>query len=984
MKKVIIFLFFLLSISMAWAIEMPAEFTQYTLSNGLTVYLWEDHDCPDVHGWTITRAGSIDEPEDATGLAHYLEHMLFKGTESIGALDWEKERPYYEHIIALYDTLAMTQDNKAREAIQQKINQASLAAAQYGATDEFSNLIQSIGGEGLNAFTSYDQTCFMNTFPAHQMERWLTLYSDRLIHPVFRSFQAELENVFEEYNMYQDNNAMHVQNFVNSHLFTNHAYARDIIGSPEDLKNPKLRKLIEFFDTWYVPNNMALVLVGDFDTEAVKPLIQQTFGRLVSRPLPARKTYGTTDFSKDEHFSARLGYMPSLYIGWEGVPAGHPDELPLDFAMSLLSNDMQIGMLDRLAMEGKLMYAGAANDSRRDLGRIGVQAVPYMDPLSQQYSHTITVRSENKTSKVTMEKLVRTEVNRLVEGDFSDELFEAVRQNLCQQFDRMMEYPEMKVRLIMSAFSYQIPVQTLLQEKERCLAMTKADIVRVAKTYLTRPDKTFDIAEGSPRKNKLPKPKIKPLTPPMAESEYAHLFDSVPMGKMTPRFTDVKDVSMVRFYDNVSVFVTPNPKNNIFSLRLKYGVGTYEKPLLFYAAQLMEMAGIKGNPGKSAHEFRSELARLGAKVSYTVDASYLYVDIEGNEHNLQAILDLVKLHMLFANFSSEEDILINNVKGQAYSQMSVEQKSSATVADAAYQYVLYGENSPYLKRLPIEDVLMTPVSRFEAEFHNALDYALEIHYVGQLPADSVYPVLATLPMSEHAHASNSPIERPRREAVKQTYLLDDADMQQAKVYFYINGKPFLNTEAVQYMAFNEYFGGGFSGIVMNEIREKRSMAYTAIGGFRLPPLQGRSSYFVGYVGTQPDKVADAVDVYFSLLNDMPLRENGMEGIKTILRQSLLSDKPTFRSKSQRLTDWYRMGYTIDPAILQVRQVQRLKFADIQSFYEANVRNQPATLLILGDGKLIDQKHLSSKYGKITKLYTSNLFTPMPQFISIRN
>lgn len=964
MKRIFALVLFCVGISVSYAVELPSEFEQYQLENGLTVYLWEDHDSPQVHGWTITRAGSVDEPEDATGLAHYLEHMLFKGTDQIGALDWEKERPYYEHIIALYDTLAQTADSKEREAIQLKINAASIASAQYGATDEFSNLIQSIGGEDLNAFTSYDQTCYMNSFPAHQMERWLTLYSDRLIHPVFRSFQAELENVFEEYNMYQDNNMQHVSSFVSSHLYTNHAYARDIIGYPEDLKNPKLRKLIEFYNTWYVPGNMALVLVGDFEIASTKPLIAKTFGRLEAKEVPVRKTYGTTDFSQAERYTAKLGYMPMLLIGWEGVKVGDPDELPLNFAAELLSNSMQVGMLDKLAMESKLMFAGMALDSRRDLGRIELQAVPYMDPSTQKYS-----------SLSSTESLVRAEIQKLIAGDYSDELLETIRLHLCQQYDRVMEYPEMKVNMIMNSFSYQIPISEMLTEKERYMAITREDITRVAKKYLTRPDKTFEIEEGNPHKDKLPKPKIKPLTPPIAESMYAQAFDSIPATKLTPRFTDVSDVNIARFYDEVSVFVTPNPKNSIFSLRLKYGVGTYQRPMLEYATQMMAFAGIKGLPGKSAHEFRSELAALGAKVNYSADASYMYVDIEGEESNLAQIVDLVKLHMLFANFSSENDAIINNIKGQVYSSRTVEQKNSDIVADAAYEYVLYGEHSPYLRRPSLKEVLELTPAVLESEFHRALDYALEIHYAGQLPVDSVHQILASLPMSEHAHTSASPIERPRKQAENMTYMLDNSEMQQAKIYFYIDGTPYQNTEAVQYMAFNEYFGGGFSGVVMNEIREKRSMAYTAVGYFRRPKVQGRSTYFIGYVGTQPDKVADAVDVYRSLLDSMPANPNKVTDIKNILRQSLLSNKPTFRTKSQRLTDWYRMGYTIDPATLQIRNVQRLQYADIDNFYRKNIQGKPATLLIIGDPKLIDIKTLKAKYGKINKLTKSRIFSP---------
>ena len=965
MRKILLSL--LLSVSsvvMVFA-QLPEGLTEYKLDNGLTVLLWEDHDQPDVFGATVTRAGSIDEPETATGLAHYLEHMLFKGTDRIGALDWEKEKPHYEHVIALYDTLAMTTDPKEREAVQLKINEQSRLAARYSATDEFSNLVQSIGGEDLNAATSYDMTFYHNRFPSHQMERWLTLYSDRLIHPVFRTFQAELENVFEEYNMYSDDNSQHVQSFINEHLYKGSAYARDIIGFPEDLKNPKLRQLIDFYNTWYVPNNMALIIVGNFSTEEVKPLIEKTFGRLESKPLPARKTFTPTDFSKDERFSARLGYFPELCVAYNSVKVGADDELAIDFACDLLSNEMGIGLLDEMVLDNKLMYAGAMNNGAREIGRLEVIAIPYMDAETQEYN-----------SLKETEKSVMAAIDQLVKGDISDDLFEAVRLNKLQDFDRMMEYPMLKAYALMQGYVYQVPLEKLFREKEETRAITKDEVIRIAKRYFSAPSKTFEIAEGSPKKDKLAKPKIKPIDPAVGQSEYYKDFSSIPAGKLTPRFVDLKDIDRDRFAENVYVFVTPNPKNGIFTLRLQYGVGTYNMPLLEYAVPMMELAGMKGAPGLSAGEVRAKLARLGGKCSFSVNDNYVIVDIEGAEENMEEIISLVNLHMLLPDFSSENDAKLNNIKGQTYSARKVERKNTDLVANAAYSYVIYGDNSKYKKRTPLDDVLALDVAKLEAEWHRALDYELEIHYVGQKSAQEVKEALyGHIPMSEKAIPTTSPIERPRKPfKATELYFLPDASMQQAKIYLLIEGVPFNVNEAVQYDAFNEYFGGGFSGLVMNEIREKRSMAYTAYGAFVTPPIQQRNTSFIGYVGTQSDKVLDALQVYCSLLDSMPQKPETIESIKTILRQSMLSNHPTFRTKSQRMAEWNRLGFQIDPATLQIRQVQKLKFENIVDFYNAHVKGQPRKILVMGDPKLIDQKVLKERFGKVNKLSAGKLFS----------
>jgi len=968
MKRLFISLIALVSISLsALALSLPEGFTTYTLDNGLTVYLWEDHDQPDVYGFTVTRAGSLDEPATATGLAHYLEHMLFKGTQEIGALDWEKEKPYYEQILSLYDELAKTQDEKLREDIQKKINEASLASAQYTATDEFSNLVQGIGGEGLNAFTSYDMTVYLNTFPPYEMERWLTLYSDRLINPVFRSFQAELENVFEEYNMYQDDNETHVQEFINQRIWEGHPYSRDIIGFPEDLKNPKLRQLINFYNTWYVPGNMALIMVGNFNTEEVKPLIEKTFSRLQSKPVPERQGYDNTEFKQNSTYTARLADMPESVWVWKGIPVGHEDEQLLDFSLALLSNDMSVGLLDKLAMNGKVMYAMATSDTRRDGGRVEIAAIPMYDPESGAYIN-------QKSTK----QLIEKEIDNLINGNFTDELLETVRENYRQDYELMLEQAYDKSQLLISCFAYNQPLELVLQQLQAVKDYTKEDVMRIAKKYLDTPCMYFDIAEGSPKKDKLSKPKIKPLDSPIGTSAYYENFQNIPSGKVHPVFCDFSEVDMDNLYQNIHIFSTKNTKNNIFSIRLKYGVGTKELPLLKYAVPLMNLAGLQGKPGKTSDEFRMELAQLGGKCNYSVDDSWMYVDIMGNEEKLPEIISLVNLHMLFPDFSADDNAQLNRIKGMEYSKRTTEKKNIDMQASAFSSYVLYGSRSTFVDRPSMKQILEMTASQLSAQFHKALNYELEIHYVGTLPADSAKGLIIDhLPMHDGATPTSSPVTREREQYDSQKiFFLPNRDMQQAKVWFFVEGQPFTIEQDVDYMAFNEYFDGSFSGIIMNEIREKRSMAYTATGRFIRPQQQGKNSFYYGYVGTQSDKVADVVDVYLSLVNDMPQNTENTERIKTYLRQSVLSNKPSMRRKSETYASWIRFGYKHDPAITQVRKIRHVSFDSINQFYKNNLQGKNIVIAIMGDPKMIDLKSIEAKHGKVKKVAKEKIFSAM--------
>ncbi|MDD3405765.1 MAG: insulinase family protein [Paludibacteraceae bacterium] len=944
-----------------FAQDKAKGFQQFTLDNGLTVYLWEDNNQPDVHGRVVVRAGSIDEPQEYTGLAHYLEHVLFKGTQKIGALDWAKEQPLYEEIIKLYDQLAETTDEAVRLELTKKINEKSMEAAQYGATDDFSNLVEGMGGEGLNAFTSYDVTAYFNNFPAFQMEKWLELNSERLIHPVFRAFQAELENVFEEYNMYQDNNNTHVSNFIFSNLYKGHPYERDVIGKMEHIKNPRLSKLIEHYERWYVPNNMALILVGNFDATSAIPMIKEKFGRLQAKPLPERPKYENTDLSTNPTVSAKLGYYPEVMWGYNGLRKGDKDELLLDFCIELLNNDRGTGLLDKLNLDGEVLSCGAVNDARRDEGRVLVFAIPYFDSEQRMFD-------SNKTTS----KIVMSEVDKLKDGNIPDWLFQSVKDNMLQNYELMFESTSSKTNILTEAFTYNLPVEKYINMDKSIQVVTKEDVQVVAQKYFSGDHMTLEVEEGTPKKTKIKKPEIKPLDPPKGQiTEYNKQFKQLSVGTVKEEYNNFGDVTKTKLYDNVTLFTTKNTQNNIFTLTLKYGVGTEKLPKLKYAAQLMNTAGML--PNTEAQDLRRQYSELGASYSFGVSGSYFYIQIVGDEKNIEKVCQLMQRQILMPKLDKKK---MDQVFGNEYSSRSYETKEVDILSDALIDYVFYNDKSDYIDRLSLEEVYFLGIGDLIPEIAKATEYALDVHYVGNKPASEAADLFKrVLPMKEGMRASESPIVKDRVAYDKsKIYFLANANAQQAKIYFYINGFPYEITDDVDYEAFDQYFSGGFNGLVMNEIREKRSMAYTAYGVMSCPPITKKNTFFIGYVGTQPDKVADAVDVYMNLLTDMPLYPERLDNIKVYLRQSSLTSKPSFRSKSQAFDAWQRLGYTDDPAKVNMDKVDALTFDQIKAFYEAHIKGKPIVTVIMGDPKTINLKQIESKWGKITKVSRSTLFS----------
>ena len=963
MKKFYLLMLALLSVSVFAKAEttLPKELQQYKLDNGLTVILWEDHDQPDVEGYVVTRAGAIDEPREYTGLAHYLEHMLFKGTQKIGAIDWEKEKPLYDSIVILYDQYAEATDPAVREQLATRINEKSMEASQYSTTEDFFNLLDGIGAEGVNAYTSYDVTCYHNTFPAYQMEKWLTIFSERLINPVFRTFQAELENVFEEYNMYSNNPNTQVQNTLFEQLYKGHPYELSVIGKPEHLKNPRLSKLIEFYNTWYVPSNMALIIVGNFDAEATKPLIQKTFSRLVDHAIPERKTYEEVSFAGNPTYNYKMGYYPMVVWGYKGVKVTDEDATPLQFVVSLLNNGMQTGLLDKLMLDGKISMAVAGLDARRDQGRIIVEAIPYYDISQRQYE-----------SNAATKKMVMAEIDKIKRGEIPDWLIASVKKEYEQSYKTAFESGSNKMGLLVNCFTYGLPLTDIFEENDKIQALTKEQIAATAKKYFDADYITIGFEEGKVKANPLPKPKIKPLDPIKgAVTEYSKYFKSLPEGEIIPTYNNFADVTVSTIQPNVKLHYTPNTKNDIFSLELVYGIGTEKMPMLEYAVQLMNTAGtMAGN--LDAQAFRRRLAELGARVAYGVSENYFTVSIVGEDENLAEITRLVNTQLLMPKLDQEQ---LDNIKGSEFNSRYTMPKRESAQASALIQYAIYGKNSPYIDVVPFGDVYSISLPKVQTIIGDARTYALDAYYCGTKTAEEV---VKALPLTEGMQASESPIVRDREVYNENTILfLPNSNVQQASLYFYINGKPYSLDDDVQRDAFDQYFSGGFSGLVLNEIRTKRSMAYSAYGYNATPARTGKDCYFLGYVGTQSDKVVDAVGVYLDLLTNMPKDSANLESIKAALKAAAQSAKPSMRGKGRVFNSWQRIGYTDDPARLHAQELENLSFNDIEKFYEANIKGQPITIVLMGDPKKIDLKALQAKLGcKVTKVSPQKLFAPL--------
>jgi predicted Zn-dependent peptidase len=238
---------------------MKARF--YTLKNGLTVILSVNAKEPRIQTLIGVRAGSNNDPKDHTGLAHYLEHLLFKGTYRFGTLDSAKESVYINKIENLYDTYNKASDAAARKTIYRQIDSISGIAATLAIANEYDKMMTAMGAQGTNAHTSVEETIYEEDVPANAIDKYLAVQAERFRSPVFRLFHTELEAVYEEKNRGLDDDRTKVYETMLSSLFPHHNYGQQTtIGTIEHLKNPSLKAIREFYNTYYVPNNMAIVM----------------------------------------------------------------------------------------------------------------------------------------------------------------------------------------------------------------------------------------------------------------------------------------------------------------------------------------------------------------------------------------------------------------------------------------------------------------------------------------------------------------------------------------------------------------------------------------------------------------------------------------------------------------------------------------------------------------------------------------------------
>lgn len=936
----------------------------YTLDNGLRIYMSVNKDAPRIQTFIATRAGSKNDPADATGLAHYLEHMLFKGTSKIGSLDWEKEEILLKQISDLYEEHFKASDEERKE-IYKKIDKLSFEAAKLVASNEYDKLITKLGAKGTNAFTSLDQTVYVNDIPSNELDRWLQIESERFSELVLRLFHTELEAVYEEFNIGQSSDGRKVFQAFMSGLLPNHPYGtQTTIGTSEHLKRPSMVKIHDYFKKYYVPNNMAIVLAGDFNPDDAVDLVKKHFGDYKSKDVPKFEVKPQTEIKQPVVKEVVGREKEVLDLGWRLPGAGSQEALVGELVANILSNG-KAGLIDiNLVQKQKVAnntysFSWSAND----FSFFGIYAYP---------------RSGQKLEAV--KDLVLAEVDKVRKGQFSDWMIDAVVTDLEYQYQKSLEDNQGRAYTMLDAFISDQNWADMANKYRKMRSITKEQVMNFANTYLKNNNYVVVYKrEGKDTKlAEVTKPSITPVEPPKdTMSAFRAKFEQTEAARIKPMFVDFKErIQTENIASGVKFDYIKNERNETFTLNYILDMGSDQDKILPIAVKYLKFLG---TDKYSAEELQQEFFKLGVSFDVYASKEVSYVTLRGLDRSFEKGVELFE-HIL-SNAQANEAALKNLITQIKKDREDAKKDKRKVLRDAMFNYARYGEKSPFRDVLTTAEMDALLPQQLVNKIADLTRYKHTIFYYGTQAKNDVTNILNRL----HKVPKVLLDYPPRPDYVEQETKKDKVlfvpfpDMAQAEIMMVSKGTDGFNMkENIMSQLYNEYFGYGLSSVVFQEIREKRALAYSAYAYNSAPQDKRDAHYFRAYVGTQADKLKDAVPAMKEIIEDVPINEDQLTSAVDAILKKVETDRLTGDKVYWAYRNNKKRGYETDLREETYNYFSKFSsetnqiVSEFKSFHEKVIKDRKYSILVLGDEKSLDKKYLKSlgDYNKmsIDKLY----------------
>ena len=931
----------------------PAKARFYTLKNGLTVILSTTSKDPRIQCYIATKAGSKTDPADHTGLAHYLEHMLFKGTDQFGSLDWAKEKPELEKISDLYEQYNHTTDTALRRNIYHNIDSVSGKAASFAIANEYDKMMSSMGAQGTNAFTSFEQTVYTDDVPANAADKYLMVQSERFRNPQFRIFHTELEAVYEEKNRTLDNDAGKVREKLFAGLFKNNNYGRQTtIGTIEHLKNPSLLEIRKYFNTYYVPNNMGVIMSGDFDADAMIKKIDKAFAYMQNKPIPPYTFYPEKPITSPVTEEVVGPDAESISIGYRLPGNKSKDVLLADLVGQILTNG-KAGLMDlNLVKKQKLLRASAFAFTLIDYGVLLMQGTPTQGQSLED-----------------VKGLMLGEIDNLKKGNFDDNLITSIINNQKKNKILATESYGSRASDLMDAFTSELDWKDQVAYTDQLSKLTKKDIVDFANKYFQDNYVVIFKRKGEDKNIlKVEKPAITPVeTNRNEQSAFVKMVNEMPSTAVKPVFLDyTKDLQKSKV-GAAEVLYVQNKDNTIFRLQYRFDMGTWNNKKLGLAAQYLQFLGT----GKiSAEDITKAFYKIACSFSIGAGAEFTTVNIEGLQENFTQAVTLFET--LLKNCKPDETALTALKARIEKSRMDAKLNKGA-IMSGLVSYARFGDKNPFNYALSEGELKNATSLELVNILHSLNTYPHKIIYYGPqllLPLTAALKQLHSIPAT--FEMAPEKVKFTNSIQTKSQVLFADYTMVQSEIRWVRNTNTYSAAEEPVVDIFNNYFGGGMAALVFQTIRESKALAYSTFAFYAIPGKKEDPFYTLAYVGCQADKFNESIVAMNELLNDLP---NVAENIK-FARAGIKKDIETGRITQDAIIYDYlsaqRKGLDYDIRKKIYNSIDAIGYDELKKFHTNYIANKPYTYCVVASTKKVSDNDMK-KYGEVKKLSLEEIF-----------
>ena len=920
----------------------PLETKIYTLDNGLKVYMSVNEEAPRVKANIAVKVGGKNDPSETTGLAHYFEHLMFKGTEQFGTSDYAAEKPLLDQIEALFEVYRTTTDEAERIALYHKIDSISYLASEYFIPNEYDKLMSFIGSQGTNAFTSTDMTVYVEEIPSNQIENWAKIQADRFCNAVIRGFHTELETVYEEKNMSLTRDFNKALESIDAILFPDHPYGtQTVLGTQEHLKNPSIINIKNYYKKYYVPNNMAICVSGDFNPDEMVAIIEKYFGGM--QPNEA-----LTDLTLKTEFQLEAPIEKNVYgldaetimMGWKYPGATSDDALIAEVASSVLYNGTA-GLIDlNINQQQKVLNSLGMAYTRPDAGELIIMANPKQGQTLEE-----------------VRDIMLEEVAKLRNGEFDETLLAGTINNLKLSQMRALESNDRRADMFVDSFINGTEWKDEVMKLDNMSKITKEDIIEWAEKYLRDNNYAIVYKRQGEDKNviKVTAPEITPIKANRdMQSTLLAEITGTEVEPIKPVFVDYKK-SLSKFNLNgLEVLYVHNKLNDLVDLSYQFNTGVQNDPALELAAEYLEYLG---TPTRSAEEIAEEMYQLACSFYISAGSVYTSIDIDGLSENIPAAMEIVE--DLIYNALPDEEIL-ENLKADLLKERADAKLNQSMCFSALQQYIFFGPE--YIKNTTLTDKQISELTSEEllSKIRGLMDCAHEVSYYG--PA-SVRQVETLLRENHRIVEDLKPLEKVMPEVLQtpasEVYLVQ-YDAKQIYYMQYSNNGEKLDVANDPYIhLYNEYFGSGMNCVVFQEMREARALAYSAMARLLEPEFKYDSYKYFAFIATQNDKMKTAIQAFDEIINDMPESENAFN----IAKEALITTLSTHRITGRRILYSYlntrELGLTEDRSKKIYEALPTLTLEDVKETQKKLVEGRTYHYGILGDIKDLDTEYLST-------------------------